>query len=254
MRPLSAALFSAALFVACSGPEPLPEPHGPASSAPDRGFPSTGDNPLPLDLAILADAPLRVRQLLESGANPNARWWSRGDRLPIQEAIEFPSYETRQQYRSEIIRLLLQHGADPNARWCPFESRSRDLEKFGIRGCTSDGGLTPLIAAAIRNQPDTIHLLLDAGADPALEDVSGSNTLDYAHEDATLLLLQARMFPERSSRNSETLRYLPIRMNECPGGTWIGHRSASPFTTATHELFKCFLITERTRINAGAFG
>ena len=38
---------------------------------------------------------------------------------------------------------------------------------------------------------------------PPLEDVSGQSALDYVHEDATLLLLQARMFPERSSRRLE---------------------------------------------------
>src|SRR5712691_475542 len=98
----------AALF--CSGcgsnSDPLPVPHGPASGASDVGFPTTGNDPLPLDEAVLAGDLVRVRALLEHGADPNARWSTHGDSFPLQEAIEDRRYIPNPSSQLAVMRLL----------------------------------------------------------------------------------------------------------------------------------------------------
>ena len=133
------------------------------------------EDPLPLDVAVLTDAPARVRALLAAHADPNARWSSNGDRFPLQEAIEARSYGRTLTHRLEIIGMLLQHGADPNARWCPFETRG------GRMGCTSAAGVTPLIMAAARDDAELMSLLKDAGADLRLKDFNGDTALNPVH-------------------------------------------------------------------------
>src|SRR6266550_4133483 len=186
-------VIAAGIATACnSAPDPLPKTRPPTAF--DHGFPHASDDPQPLDNAIMHEQPALVRALLDRGADPNVRWSYGGDRFPLQEAIELDrSYGITQRYRAEIVRLLLSHGADPNARWCPFESRTDAFEASGIHGCTSDAGITPLMAASVRDQGDTVYLLLDAGANPTLEDVNGANAIDFAHGDVAFMLLQARM-------------------------------------------------------------
>ena len=201
---IRAVVVLAGIATACNsarGEPPLPKTPPPAAFG--NGYPHVSEDPLPLDTAIFRQEPARVRALLEQGADPNVRWSSHGDRFPLEEAIELDrSYGVLSPaYRGEIVRLLLDHGADPNARWCPFESRTEAFEASGIHGCTSDGGITPLMAASARDEADTVYLLLDAGADPTLEDVNGATAMDCAHSDVVFSLLQARMFPDKRSRD-----------------------------------------------------
>jgi ankyrin repeat protein len=90
-----------------------------------------------------------IRTLLEIGADPNAPV---DDGFPpliaaLSCAREVPG-ATRRTDVVEILRLLLTFGADPNQR--------------GIND------YTPLHMAVAVNSPETVHLLLDAGADPTL--------------------------------------------------------------------------------------
>ena len=175
----------------------------------DPGFPSVSADPLPLDVAVLDGDVPRVKALLDGGAQPNARWSSHGDRFALQDAIEAAQFGGSSRNRSDIVRLLLAHGADPNARWCPFESRgTRDAH---LRGCTTEEATTPLIAAAVRDQGDTVYRLLDAGADPRSEDWSGRRAIDYARSGFVFDLIAAAMFPEPATRRPALFQYLRVQ-------------------------------------------
>lgn len=186
--------------------------------------------PLPLDEAVLSRATDRVRMLLESGADPNARWSSHGDRNPLQEAIECKLSGTPCLDRAEIVRLLLRHGADPNGRWCPFESRAPDPAG---RGCISKAGVTPLIVAAAFDQADTTYLLLDARADPTLEDWAGASALDDARGEAVFELLLPAQFATSPSREAAALAYLS---NREPRHVRAGPWNQTPLSRAIFEL------------------
>ena len=164
----------------------------------------SNEGPLPLDVAVLHDRPDVVRALLEAGADPSVRWTLKGDRFPLQEAIE-PTFRSPVLHRREIVGLLLRHRADPNARWCPSESR------LGVprvmQGCESDGGVTPLIAAAFYDLADTTYLLLGAGADPAVLDGRGFSALDYASGRAVFELLLAAQFRDPATRRAQALTF-----------------------------------------------
>lgn len=172
------------------------------------------ESALPLDWAIMNGRPDVARLLLEAGADPNARWGWRGDRFPLQDAIEWLPY-AHQLRRRELIGLLLHHGADPNARWCPFESRA-GIPRV-VPGCTSDGGVTPLIAAASFDQADTTYLLLDAGADPALMDGQGFSALDYARGRAVFELILAARYPNPAERRTGAAAFAKNR----PRSSWL---------------------------------
>jgi ankyrin repeat protein len=150
---------------------------------------SCGDEDLqtPLDVAVLRDNPAAVRALLEAGANPNLRWSDHGDRFPLQEAIEERQDQRSYIHRAEIVGLLIKYGADVNARWCG----SRRSQPFGGLACTTATGTTPLIRAATLDQPDTVGLLLAAGADATVPD-DNDTALDYSagHSVFGLILMQ----------------------------------------------------------------
>jgi ankyrin repeat protein len=141
----------------------------------------------------------------------NARWGPHGDYFPLQWAIAGNYYEGDRHHRSEIVRLLLSHGADPNAGWCPFESRGYPGGPRSKDSCATDAPDRPLIAATVRDQADTVYRLLDAGADPRLEDWSGQIAIDYARSEVVFQLLAAALFPDSSSRPMSLLGYLRDR-------------------------------------------
>jgi ankyrin repeat protein len=165
--------------------------------------------PSPLDTAVLNDAPAAVRAMLDAGADPNARWSRYGDRFPLQGAIEGPDYARPTAHRIEAIALLLQGGADPGMRWCPFEARATWAGN-PAPPCTSDGGVTPLIMATLLDDPGVISLLVDAKADPGLDDWHGANALDYVRSEEALALLRPVLFPGKPS-DSDVLTYLNHR-------------------------------------------
>jgi ankyrin repeat protein len=189
----------AAISIACGSPE---LPHLPGQPDDDRSY---AEDPFPLDAAILADNVDAVRSALDAGADPNARWSSHGDHFPLQEAIDAGSYGAERKHRAEIVRLLLRHHADPDARWCPFESRGGFLES---RGCQTETGFTALTAAAAYDQADTTYLLLDAGANPLLQDARSGSALEYASGRAVFELLVAGLSRDSATRRPRTLAYL----------------------------------------------
>jgi ankyrin repeat protein len=97
--------------------------------------------------ALSRDNLREVRQLLEQGADPNAR---NEKGRTILSAARSPA----------AIELLLKHGADPNS--------------------TVLGNITPLMNAASWGQSDTVALLLRHGARVDLRNAEGSTALHYA--------------------------------------------------------------------------
>ena len=62
------------------------------------------------------------------------------------------------------VKWLLANGADPNAMWAHW-----------------DAEVTPLHLAVLGNHPDTVRALLDAGADPGINDTKhDSDALGWA--------------------------------------------------------------------------
>jgi ankyrin repeat protein len=175
-------------------------------------------DPLPLDNAVMKDDPALVLGLLEAHADPTARWSSHGDRFPLQEALEAQSYGRPSTHRDQILRILLTHGADPDQRWCPFESRGDDQSQHS---CVSRYGVTPLIWASAADEPGTTFLLLQAGADPTLEDQFGANALDRAHGEAVFYQLMSAISAKRSIRGADVLRYVAERdVKDAVDGPW----------------------------------
>ena len=105
--------------------------------------------------------------LLQAGANPNA--CSPGALLdtPLHRACMF--YQVNPEFGYEpvvhdpaFLRMLLDAGADPNSR--------------------NEWLRTPLMEMCIRkkDKPEIARILLEYGADPALEDLDGLSALDFA--------------------------------------------------------------------------
>jgi ankyrin repeat protein len=202
-------LIAVVFLIACDPGRPENTP----LSKGDRSdwFASESLDVLPLDLAIRRDRVAEVRQLLESGTDPNRRWSQTGDRFALREAIDT---EGRSAVNLDIVRLLLTHGADPNARWCPFRSRDSWSEWPGHRSCRSASGMTPLIFATIRGQRDIVEMLLQAGAAPDAEDWSRQSALDYANDEVIFELVSRAMFPDLETRDQRALAWLDRHFRE----------------------------------------
>jgi uncharacterized protein len=100
----------------------------------------------------------------------------------------------------DMIRLVdvLNNGGDPNCghpkhpSWTPLKAAVEELSEGGSidavvvllnRGAEVDGGrvpgnATPLLVAAMNNQPEAARLLLSAGADPNIRDDEGDTPFD----------------------------------------------------------------------------
>ena len=100
-----------------------------------------------LRLALVKDEPEAMIAALQNGADPNCSHYSHP---PIFSAVLFG--------KLEIIKALIAYGADVNY--------------------TLKNGATPLHAASYLKTTDCAHILLDAGADPAVRNRSGDTPLD----------------------------------------------------------------------------
>ncbi len=96
-------------------------------------------------VAAQPDAPELARALLEHGADPNAPDHARRTPLHYAAAVLSPHREALEGGEA-LVRALLEHGADPNAR----DAR----------------GHTPLHYAAYRARPLAVRALLEGGAHP----------------------------------------------------------------------------------------
>lgn len=166
--------------------------------------------------AIRQDSAPAVRQLLESGQDPNQKdeRGTPGLVLALQEdalkaaaqLLQSPRLhaETRNAQgesplmiaalkgRAELAQALIEKGADVNKTgWTPLHYAATGghldivrllLEAHAYIDAASPNGSTPLMMAAMYGNADTVQLLLDEGADPNLRNQLGLSALDFAQK------------------------------------------------------------------------
>jgi hypothetical protein len=168
--------------------------------------------------ACAATRPIRRPKLYDSGI---FHWIYVGDTLLHLAAAG---------YRVEIMRLLLTAGADPNA--AGNRRRSSPLHY------AADGFITSPAWDA-RRQVETIHCLLDHGANLHLQDMNGATPLHRAVRTrcaaAVRCLLKAGADPTARNKPGSTPFHLAVQ-NTGRGGSGVGAA-----VNAQREIIKEFL-------------
>ena len=149
---------------------------------------SRGETPLhmmlwQMDAAVVTD-------LLAAGADSNAR---------DEDGMTVLHRATHCGCNGSVVAALLANGADPAARhdqwdgWTPLHFAAEGgvgatavttllVAGADVMALATDGR-TPLHLAAARGTPSRIAALLDAGADPSVQDDRGRSPRDYAHKE-----------------------------------------------------------------------
>ncbi len=130
-------------------------------------------------------SPNTVKELIEMGANPNAR--SFDGKSPLVTAIRYGNLKA--------VRSLLAAGADPNTieeygmgalhQAAMQETIDTTLIKILIRygaglETKAGGGMTPLMLGAKSGNARAVRVLLNEGADPEAVNENGENALEMA--------------------------------------------------------------------------
>ena len=138
----------------------------------------------PLSYAIDQDNKEMVQALIDAGADVNTK--TQLGTLPIQKATD----------KKEILAMLLKAKADPNQ--------------------TLDSGYTPLLQAIDEDNPDSVKLLLEAGANPEASDYAGRNAMQMAEQfsrTAIVEILKARNHEIPKDGTPFALSPIPIEDN-----------------------------------------
>jgi uncharacterized protein len=171
-----------------------------------------GETPLTLALAN-GDVPL-VKRLLKAGADPKVTRWNSENALMI--AANTGS--------AEEVALLLDAGLDINRAeehkgqnalmWASAEVHPNVVDLLIQRGAdinvASKSGFTALVFAAIKNDADSVKLLLKAGADPnyTVPGMDKAKVLGiasaYSSSDAAMALLDGGADPNVADRKGYT--------------------------------------------------
>ena len=144
---------------------------------------------------------IRVRELLDRGADPNSRHRSGSTALFDASGYGY----------TEIAKLLLDRGADPNIKnregstaliWASEYGRTETAKLLLDRGANPNirslFGMTALIQASEEDRIEIVKLLLDRGADPNIIGRWGDTALrvaeSYGH-DYIVRLIQGHIAP-----------------------------------------------------------
>ncbi|MBW3564649.1 MAG: ankyrin repeat domain-containing protein [Acidobacteria bacterium] len=152
----------------------------------ERGVPVDAGFESPLIAAARSGQADAARLLIEHGADISKEGVAGGNAIMIALLEGFP----------EVLDVLLEAEADLNAISSEGDTPLGLAARFGGPGMVGrllavdgieidirDGeGRTPLMHAAEMGCDRCVALLLDAGADPALEDLSGSTAIELARE------------------------------------------------------------------------
>jgi ankyrin repeat protein len=194
--------------------------------------------------AVLNGDVKRVKEMLEKGADPNARdeydntllhlaasWGhvgivklllGHGANLNAQNKYgRTPLHKAAYWNHVDVVRLLLEHGANPNVQdidgWTPLHDAAiwshveivKLLLEHGANPNTQTiRGYTPLHHAAYWGRVDVVRLLLERGADPNAKDKYGDTPLHIAASrgsvDVVRLLLEHGADPTIKNKDGNT--------------------------------------------------
>ena len=156
----------------------------------------------------------RVRELLDSGINPNIIKYGQ---TPLKLASRYGS--------SDVVRLLLEHDANPNIR---DNNGDTPLASASWQGYThivklllnnnnasiniqNDYGYTPLLLASYRGYTEIVRMLLESGADINIKNNFGDTAYDIAlNEGYTEIarLIKHHMDLQRMQRPLQNLAFM----------------------------------------------
>ena len=153
-----------------------------------------------------------VKLLLERGADPNIKHRFYGH-TALMKATE--------NSHIDIIRILLEKGANPNIRnelgYTPLISASREghieivrllLENGADPNIKNNWGETPLMMASISGHSDIVRLLLERGADPNIKHRYGFTAYDKTRYRDIKNLIQEHMDLQRMQRPLQNLAFM----------------------------------------------
>jgi ankyrin repeat protein len=138
----------------------------------------------PLLAAIINDSMATARVLIDAGADINAVDWY--GQTPLWAAVDVRNLDVPGPTRDngvdraaalEIIERLLGRGANVDARTREYPPERRWITTLGSLAWVDFTGQTAFLRAALAGDVTVMRLLLDAGADPNIDTLTGTSPL-----------------------------------------------------------------------------
>ena len=136
-----------------------------------------GSGGTPLSCALEKNNINTAIAILNAGANPNAYCGS----IRLLEHVSKIAKNDKTSARN-IVNRLLKAGLDINTHSVFVEQQAEDDMQAHYEIGYLNATRTSLISAVIDDNPNFVEILLDAGADPNIRDITNKIALDYALE------------------------------------------------------------------------